>query len=646
MKRFLTDSSLVLAVMAMVACSDTYDGSIPQDPDVPIIDPDDKGDGEQEMEGLVRVTYANPCYDVLNQAASTRGAGAFQNPWNLESSDNLDAWGGWTEEVNGQPIYVNPHMGRKVWNESEFYIYAFNKNTDISIYDYSRLLNDPTAAAKLPVLLDGSYDEIPNYSLHPHGKIVALNKSNEGSSFFAFYKANQPADPANGGYATTDGQSGVNLAQMENTDLSVFKYDKGAPDERFRFYGYFISDARITDGSFLRGKGTDGQPKQEVSFEMTINGTQDIMCGRSFDKMVEVQDKIKKNVAAAEQQEVQDYLFSSHSGNRNIHPLIKFKHQLCYIQFMAVNAATMEQQTMGEADLVVTGVDLQAPETGRFFVVRNVDGDSEMPNYVLADDGLPVDNLEEKIFNPADPTMTWEPYVEWTPRPNFETVNRFTWQQYSYPHVEFFNYHLATMQPITTTVQVQQKDDQGNPMVDAEGNPVMKDEQVPFGDFADPVIIGGKSDQPFDRQLTGIDSPSARFEAGNYFEVAYDPTEMDPNDPNFKDKVYERKATRLGNMGLMVPPMEFFPMLVTLAQTEPVKDAEGNVISKKAKHAYVAPYDLRLSGGKKFEAGKVYTVRLAIYPDAKIEAYVSVTNWKPGGSAEVEPGTGFEEDFQ
>lgn len=611
-KNYLTYAlcfAALLSGVALTSCGDTYDGAAIEgggsdtDPDGPT----DPGESEQEKLGIVRVTYTDPCYDGL----ATRGTGAFQNPWDQPNGtpDYEKFWGGWEENINGQNIYVNPLLGKNTWNSACFYIYAFNKSTELPRNDYATLF-DPDEP-KIATLLDGSQDGVQGYAQAPHGKLMKLNED-EGTSFFTFVKEDHGGSSADYNLGT-NAQSGVNLMLMDD-EKNVFKYDKAASDERFRFYGYYIDDARVSD--FRRGEAPDGTQKQEVSFQLTIDGTQDIMSARSFDKMKEIENVINKNVTnLADREEVKGQLFGLHSGNRNIHPLLKFKHQLCYIQFLAVNAASKQQLDEGEGDIYLTGIDLQASNTGRFYVAYNDPDDNETPNYALDDDGLPIYD-ETLPYDPARPDMTWEPHVVWTPTGRLESVNKFTWREGdTYPFTKFFNMHLTHATPVLTT--------------DAEGK------VTGIERFEPAAVIGGDP--------AGLTSAADRRLMEDFY-IKLPPGEADPASPDYKSEVYKRTPTRIGNMGIMLPPAEFYPMLVSLTQV--LSRHDDGTVNKT--HAYYVPYDLRLRDANgnpiAFEAGKLYTVRLAIYPDQKIETYVSVTNWKPGGSADVEPGTGFEDE--
>ncbi len=90
---------------------------------------------------------------------------------------------------------------------------------------------------------------------------------------------------------------------------------------------------------------------------------------------------------------------------------------------------------------------------------------------------------------------------------------------------------------------------------------------------------------------------------------------------------YNREGKRLGESGILCAPANSIPLFMTLYQCfEDKKPQEYNI-----------KYDIKLSDGKRFEAGNYYTIRIAIFGLYDIEVEAQMDGWSNGGNVNLEP---------
>lgn len=473
-----------------VACGELFTGE-DLAPEEVLPNPEDPSDptwGEDKDDlAPVMVTYSDPTYTVL-----TRGLGAFIS----------------TDETN--PDAENPTLGKRNWENALLHFFAFHTGEDA---DYSIQLKDDKE--KVNTLVDGSVD-FPferlslGYDPTPHGKRAHLS-AEEGGAFINW------EETAEGLYYGT--------------------LDQTKP---FKFYSYHIGQ-KDPDKAALATNFS--RTNDDISFDINIDGTQDVLYSQSDVNLQEVIEKVNNSypidednmfpdeIAEAQQkrEELHASLFSTFSAHRNVHPLMKYEHKLAYMNFKIFPGGNYRDMIENRDSIYVQAVRVRSRHKGHFTIVN-------------------------KDLN-KNGELTWSQDIDGGTNP------------------EMPNYYNMVL---TDTL----RNESGNQME------LMKDS----------FIVELKDE---------------------YFNA----------DGTQKVPIYERDSVRLGESGILFAPCETLPLMMTLRRC--FRDG--------TEQTYNVKYDIKLSDGKRFEAGYYYNVRIAIFGLYEIEVEAEVGPWQSGGNVDIEP---------
>ena len=269
--------------------------------DETIFDPD-RDETIKEESVPVMVAFDDPYYNILS-----RGVGKI---------DPEDEW--FSDKMNPLKEDETPDID----NKPRFFVYAFRKNNPYG-YDITREYD------KEVCLVDGSCGMQKEYTKANPDEML------EGHGKWAYYNGN-------GSFAT-----------WRFADDKLFYSEK----EQFMPYEFF---AYYHDGA---ASGPVVRTRDEISFPVKIDGSQDLMCGIA--KLTEEQlASIATMEDEEEKQQIEEFHYSTYSGRRNIWPIFQMKHQLAYIRinFIAGNA-------YGDA-VLVHDIKLETHTEGNFVVVN------------------------------------------------------------------------------------------------------------------------------------------------------------------------------------------------------------------------------------------------------------------------------------
>lgn len=231
------------------------------------------GEDVREEQVPIMVAFDDPYYNILS-----RGVGKIdpEDEW-FEGKMNP------TDPETGLPL--DPKM------KPRFFIYAFRKANN---YGYRVTRQDD----KEICLIDGSTGtqgevarENPDEMLEGHGKLAYYN--------------------GNGSF--------VNWLYIEN-DLF---YSQNSPNAPYDFFAYH-------HGGAVSGPVT--RDENRISFPVDIDGSQDLMCGMAA--LTEEQLKtISELEDEEEKQKINEFHYSTYTGQRNIWPVFRLRHQMAYVKF-------------------------------------------------------------------------------------------------------------------------------------------------------------------------------------------------------------------------------------------------------------------------------------------------------------------------
>lgn len=340
-----------------IACGDLFTGE-DLAPEEILPNPEDPSDptwGEDKDElAPVMVTYSDPSYTVL-----TRGLGPFI------STDEND------------PNAVNPQLGQRNWKEAIFHFFAFHTSNEAN---FTIQLKDDQE--KLNTLVDGSVDYPHNglslgYDPTPHGKRAHLS-AEKGGAFI----------------------------NWEETDEGMY-YGTLDQTRTFKFYSYHIGQKDPAKPALTTNFA---RTPDEISFDIDIDGTQDVLYSQSDVNLQEVIDKVNNNypidennmfpdeIAEAEKkrEELHASLFSTFSAHRNVHPLMKYEHKLAYMNFKIFPGGNYRDMDENRDSIYVQAVRVRSRHKGHFTIASkdpnkngeltwssdiNAGSDSDMPDY-------------------------------------------------------------------------------------------------------------------------------------------------------------------------------------------------------------------------------------------------------------------------
>lgn len=149
-------------------------------------------------------------------------------------------------------------------------------------------------------------------------------------------------------------QTGENVQQLE-----PYYYASSAV---YDFYGYYVDDA-------VGVRDTDENPDlsygKEITWDLTIDGTQDIMAAKA-NPVVDAAKAPNGNVKVSQ-------TYSAYAARRDVHPTLKFNHLLTRFNFYVVAGSESGETTY------VTGIEVESKTKARLTVAPDV-------NFVATDD--------------------------------------------------------------------------------------------------------------------------------------------------------------------------------------------------------------------------------------------------------------------
>lgn len=291
-----------VCLLLTTGCGNLYTG------EETLFDPEMGEDGNVRDERVpIMIAFDDPYYNILS-----RGVGKI---------DPEDEW--FENKMNP----LDPETGKPLPPDQKppFFIYAFKK---VNNFGYRVTRKDD----KEICLIDGSCGlqgdvakEYPDKMLEGHGK-------------WAYYNGNG---------------SFIKWVYDNDSDFEEMFYSTESPNAPYDFFAYHHGGAV---------SGPVERTADYIRFPVTIDGSQDLMCG-----MAELTDEQLTDIAEMENEEdkqrIKEFHYSAFSGRLNIWPIFKLRHQLAYVKFnlIAGNA---------HGDPVrVHGVTLKTHTEGNFVVV-------------------------------------------------------------------------------------------------------------------------------------------------------------------------------------------------------------------------------------------------------------------------------------
>ncbi len=153
------------------------------------------------------------------------------------------------------------------------------------------------------------------------------------------------------------------ISEKENGEIvsdQVYYSTANQKDVGYNFFAYHI-DNLVQTAVPHRGV----QNTQEISYDLTIDGTQDIMCGYAPWLTSEVlkDDQNMSNMTEDERQDILNLgLYSTFAAHRGINPTVNLTHQLVRLDFKAYPGDEEVER------ITITGVEVEAPNKGTLVV--------------------------------------------------------------------------------------------------------------------------------------------------------------------------------------------------------------------------------------------------------------------------------------
>lgn len=164
----------------------------------------------------------------------------------------------------------------------------------------------------------------------------------------------------------TDGSNGhgrkANLHKeqsvfLEWSDEDEIYYNDTYQYYAYRFFAYYLDDAYdFSEGPTVRSKDC-------ISYDFTIDGTQDLMCG--YATLTDAQIAEAETFDSDEKDNeffadnIKDLAFSKATGNRSIHPVFSMKHKLAYLKFFLKAGRVTTNNGVEEVDSEIANVHIR-----------------------------------------------------------------------------------------------------------------------------------------------------------------------------------------------------------------------------------------------------------------------------------------------
>ena len=295
-----------------------------------------------EYEGdLSDVTYENiespvPIIVAVNDpiyVSYTRGVGAFEDF--KEGADSDEKWVG-----------------------ADFYVYAF--------YSPNGLPGTPQSAVDYKSSMGSGSEDMPPFCLVDdalegglgHGRHARLDKNRE--SFLHWIN-----------------------------DDKIY-YNKTHQQCRYKFFAYYLDDA--VDFSKRPDRTSDC-----VTYDIKIDGTQDLMCGYAVPTESQIETLIKsgeKDIV----NNIKALAYSTITGNRDLFPIFQMKHKLAHLKFYVKAGSTNGIIDTEAANVEITNISIVAQTKGKFTVAA--DDETNMRATFSGDTEtlyMPIENAEGKV---------------------------------------------------------------------------------------------------------------------------------------------------------------------------------------------------------------------------------------------------------
>lgn len=185
---------------------------------------------------------------------------------------------------------------------------------------------------------------------------------------------------------------------------NVFYHSNNLP---YDFFGYYIDDMEIGEQEVIRtGEG--------VKLKVRIDGRQDLMSARA--SLTEEQAN-RKTYTEEERENIKEWYYSTYTAQRNIQPIMIFKHHLSRFIFRIYPARKDANE------VIITGIKVKSKRNGLFTVAHSVVGNmgvdfSEEQSYedlsLLEKDGSPLltDTYHTDYNGDFSESLYERPYVE------------------------------------------------------------------------------------------------------------------------------------------------------------------------------------------------------------------------------------------
>lgn len=225
------------------------------------------------------------------------------------------------------------------YSKSRFYIYAFRAKSDV-----------------------GGMVELksePDLSVTRYADANTGNNENELHCLLdgADYNYGMPA------YLTTDRVGSFDFDMTNIKDEAVY-YSSKYQDVGYNFFSYYIDnlDAGGVDAATGNKLNNPHRDKDRVYYDLVIDGTQDIMCGRAPDLKADMFGTGKTYDVSLTTEEKNKVIsidgYSTFAAHRGVYPIVDMKHQLTQLNFKAYPGDEKCE------NIVITGITVHAVNTG------------------------------------------------------------------------------------------------------------------------------------------------------------------------------------------------------------------------------------------------------------------------------------------
>lgn len=226
---------------------------------------------------------------------------------------------------------IDQNNPRWIKDQVTFYVYAFQA-PNYAAPNASRIDYRVTHAQDGNMCLVDGTDDVPVNTVG-HGKAVILSSTGDNASL--------------------DGSLG-----WKATDYPSF-YNNEHQDYKYHFFAYNIDDARLLTNTVQR-------TKDSITLELEVDGTQDLIysVARPTYTRDELEHMSGEDFKSIFEKGIDNYVYSTMLGHRNIHPNFQMKHSMVRFNF------NMKQGDNAAENIYIEDVILYATHRGRFTVAH------------------------------------------------------------------------------------------------------------------------------------------------------------------------------------------------------------------------------------------------------------------------------------